>query len=122
MAPDYMTIYLQPECCAGDEGRLWCPDNIAECDEGVPWTEYTNAQNSTSWVSVKTRLPEESGIYIAGSSDPDRLPTTDLLDCIYRYNKEAKAGESKWQHSSGFYDNGITHWMEKPKPPVEDKS
>ena len=36
-------IYLQPECCADPQwNRLWCEDNIDDCDEGEPWVEYVN--------------------------------------------------------------------------------
>ena len=48
---DYTRIYLQPECCAGEEGRLWCQDDEpVTCPDGEKWTpyillsEYTTAQ------------------------------------------------------------------------------
>lgn len=38
---DYTKIYLQPECCAGEEGRLWCQDDEPEsCPDGEKWTPY----------------------------------------------------------------------------------
>lgn len=39
---DHTKIYLQPECCAGeDTGRLWCQDNEPEsCPDGEKWTSY----------------------------------------------------------------------------------
>lgn len=42
---DPKELYLQPECCAGDEtGRLWCQDpDPEECEDGVPWTRYVIA-------------------------------------------------------------------------------
>lgn len=38
---DPKVIYLQPACCAGDEGRLWCEDPDPEdCEDGLAWTRY----------------------------------------------------------------------------------
>lgn len=38
---DYTKIYLQPECCAGEEGRRWCQDDEPEsCPDGEKWTPY----------------------------------------------------------------------------------
>jgi hypothetical protein len=38
---DHPAIWLQPECCADGDGRMWCedPDPVA-CEGGVPWTCY----------------------------------------------------------------------------------
>lgn len=73
----------------------------------------------SEWIKCSDRLPEESGIYPACSTHPKRDYVEDWLDAFYYFNAEAKAGESKWQHSSGFYDNAITHWIPLPEPPTE---
>lgn len=70
----------------------------------------------SEWISVSERLPEKSGIYPACSTLPQRRPPDDWLDALCSYNAEAKKGESRWQHSSGFYDNAITHWLELQPP------
>ncbi len=69
------------------------------------------------WIDIKERLPEESGIYMTSSILDGREAPKDFIDSLCQFNAEAKEGESIWQHSSGFYDNGITHWMDIPKPP-----
>lgn len=69
------------------------------------------------WVSVRSRLPDKSGIYPACAATPDRSPPEDWADALCYYNAEAKEGHSKWQHSSGFFDNGITHWLPLPSAP-----
>ena len=64
------------------------------------------------WVDVNERLPDESGIYPALSTLGKRSPPKDWVDALCAFNKEAGEGESKWQHSSGWFDNGITHWLD----------
>ncbi|MCP3681818.1 MAG: DUF551 domain-containing protein [bacterium] len=71
------------------------------------------------WVSVDDRLPEESGIYLACSTKDGRSYPENIFEFMCAFDAEAKDGESKWQHSSGFYDNGITHWLNIPSPPKE---
>lgn len=71
-----------------------------------------------SWVKCTDRLPQASGVYPACAVGHGRRPPEDWVDALCRFNAEAKRGESKWQHSSGFYDNGITHWLELPGVPV----
>ena len=75
----------------------------------------------SEWVSVKTRLPDESGVYPACSIEETRRFPEDWIDALYRFNAEAKINENQWQHSSGFYDNGITHWMPLPEPPKDEQ-
>ena len=41
---EHQRIWLQPSCCAGDEGRLWCEDPDPEdCPHDCAWTEYVVA-------------------------------------------------------------------------------
>tara|TARA_R110000850_G_scaffold210086_1_gene336014 strand:+ start:30 stop:260 length:231 start_codon:yes stop_codon:yes gene_type:complete len=70
----------------------------------------------SEWISVNDSLPTESGLYPAFSTAKDRSPPKDWLDCFYSFDAEAEQNKSKWQHFSGLYDNGLTHWM--PLPPV----
>lgn len=71
----------------------------------------------SEWISVEDRLPPKTGVYPACSAREDRDAPSDWVDALCMFNAEAKPGESKWQHSSGFYDNGITHWIPLPAPP-----
>lgn len=70
-----------------------------------------------TWVSVEDRLPPKSGIYPACSVAPTRRPPDDWLDALCSYDADAKKRrETPWQHSSGFYDGAITHWLELTTP------
>ncbi len=40
MSEDLKEIYLQPDCCAGGEGREWADSDVWECEEGVAATRY----------------------------------------------------------------------------------
>jgi hypothetical protein len=44
---EFKQIFLQPECCVEDQdvGRMWCQDNINDCDEGNEWVEYLLASD-----------------------------------------------------------------------------
>jgi hypothetical protein len=44
---------------------------------------------------------------------------SDWIELLCMFDAKAKPGESKWQHSSGFYDNAITHWLPLPTPPAQ---
>lgn len=73
--------------------------------------------------------PEVSGLYVAGSnlysrnflargSVPDENTevlgdqTTRVGDNLYYFNAEAEEGSCKWQSILGFYDSGITHYLD----------
>ncbi len=70
----------------------------------------------TVWVRVGDRLPEESGVYPAYSTNKDRTPPKNWTDVLYGYDKDAGKGKCRWQHCLGFFDNGITHWLEFDPP------
>lgn len=40
------------------------------------------------------------------------------VESLYEFNADAAPGECKWQHGSGFYDNGLTHWLRLSAPEV----
>ena len=42
----HKVIWLQPACCEGDEGRLWCEDDVGPCECGKPWIKYILAEPS----------------------------------------------------------------------------
>ena len=74
---------------------------------------------SNEWISLDTNPPVSTGVYLGCSVLEGRSYPEDFFDALYHFNSEAIEGESKWQHSSGFYDNGLTHWMplKVPSPP-----
>lgn len=72
----------------------------------------------SKWISIKDRLPEKSGVYPACSMHPQRTyEASNWFEMLYQYDREAKQGETPWQHSSGFYDGAVTHWMDLPEAP-----
>lgn len=72
------------------------------------------------WISCEDRLPEKTGIYPACSMHPKRTyECENWIEMLYEFNKDAKKGETAWQHSSGFYDGAITHWLDIPGPPYK---
>ena len=74
----------------------------------------------SEWIACSERLPEVSGIYPACSMHPQRIyEASNWIELLCMFNAEAKIGESKWQHSSGFYDNAITHWLAIPAKPAQ---
>lgn len=73
--------------------------------------------------------PEVSGLYIAGSGmdrrdflfrgrTPDKntcvsgKQSTRVEDNLYYFDVDAEEGKRKWQSVSGFYDNGVTHYLD----------
>ena len=73
------------------------------------------------WVSVKDGLPTKSGLYITHSTNKDRdYSEASLEDRIcYFFLENVGTGKSLWQTAMGFYDNGITHWVEISSPKVD---
>lgn len=53
---DPKEIFLMPECCADNEGRLWSEhDAPIDCEDGNPWTRYVRAdeiERLTGLVSI----------------------------------------------------------------------
>jgi len=98
-------------------------DEMIEAAEVI--SQAIQALSCGGWISVEDRLPEESGVYPAISikrEDILGLPSKDWLGVFYGFEKDAGKGKCKWQHSSGFFDNGITHWLDLhaiPTPPTE---
>ena len=72
-----------------------------------------------NWIACADTLPQGSGLYPAMSNHPDRKPPEDWADALCYYDAKAKPNESSWQHSSGLYDNLITHWL--PLPDLMEK-
>lgn len=70
---------------------------------------YRNGYNAShrKWISVKDRLPSESGKYIVCSSK-DRWNKNNV------YQARWYAGHGWGQKDKG---EGITHWMPLPTPP-----
>lgn len=76
----------------------------------------------SNWIKCSEMLPEVSGVYPACSMHPQRTyEAENWIEMLYMFDKEAKKGETAWQHGSGFYDGAITHWMPLPSPPESEQ-
>jgi hypothetical protein len=46
---DPKVIYLQPKCCEDPSvGRLWCEDDVMDCEDGNSSTKYIKAGTMTA--------------------------------------------------------------------------
>lgn len=89
------------------------------------------------WISAEERLPEKTGMYIVWIHEPTDAEKDDWM-AEYNYGYvdllQYDAEQGLWQNEpyeaynahlefvdkvNGFY---ISHWMEKPMPPKEDKT
>lgn len=75
-------------------------DMINMFGSGITWAEE---HPKNPWISVKDRLPEESGwVFVAGGRNPYRA----LLYCAGLFYSDITLGT---------FDSGVTHWMPIPK-------
>lgn len=78
----------------------WCPDMaVSEI-----WHVIDKAQTVGGWISVKDRLPEKKGDYIAYTKDGIVWP--------YWF-------DDVWFDTLGYATDTVTHWMPLPEPPEE---
>ena len=91
--PDGMALPKEDVTPAGRAGQ--CP---APTDEAFG-----------RWISVKDRLPERNGIYLA--YDGEYIGTVEYEKC---------RPDSEWTDDyEGYLDLIVTHWMPLPEPPKE---
>ena len=67
-----------------------------------------------NWTSVKERLPERNGFYLAYT--PTGTKGFDDVILLYYWGKD------KWEDEEGMAPSeyyGITHWQPLPEPPGE---
>lgn len=83
--------------------------NVVDYDNGLTRGFKAGAEwqaKQSPWISVKDRLPEESGwVFVAGG----RYGYRDLFYCKGKFYSD---------FSLGTYDSSVTHWM--PIPWLED--
>lgn len=65
------------------------------------------------WISVKERLPEKRGIYLAHIVHHNCKNDSYWCVCVEYYNPE-----DGWTSLSDLYE--VTHWMPLPEPPKEE--
>lgn len=116
------------EPCPNGCGPLWPVTEREErvflsdmCDKYAAQNADLERQLSEARVEVKQagalvacseRLPASRGVYIAFSGKTGRSAPRDGVDALYEFNPDAGEGKCQWQHASGFYDNGVTHWLD----------
>ena len=132
---DYTKIYLQPECCAGEEGRLWCQDDEPEtCPDGVKWTPYILlSEYATAQDEIEALREENEQVRQAN------LHTMDVFEDMKAAKEKAEARVAelsnlceRLQHcAQGFYvDQGDYghmeaimkdyHWIMRASKPWRD--
>ena len=72
----------------------------------------------SKWIKMKDRKPTKSGLYVTHSTNSDRnYEGCDPEERIcYFFLENVGTGKSLFQTAMGFYDNGITHWLEVSSP------
>jgi hypothetical protein len=76
-------------------------------DEGKP--DWCPLKNADGWISVKDRMPEKNGDYLAYTRD----------GIVWPYYFTAISGV--WEDALGYSTDTVTHWMSLPEPPKEGK-
>lgn len=80
--------------------------NIHDATEQAYKNGYgAGKKDAVKWISVKERLPEESGEYLAYCGEYDGI-------CVLYY--EVLKTKGKWRTR---WKGDVTHWMELPEPP-----
>lgn len=81
------------------------------------------AMNDMNWISVKDRLPKESGCYLVNICDDDNGGIVLMAWFNANVNNiNIVNGFTGWQLLNEFYDftnqmrENITHWMPFPEP------
>jgi hypothetical protein len=85
---------------------------IAELSDFCPHCGAIMGDGSEPWISVKDRLPEESGIYLVFSNLGNRL----ILDYSARHKLFNSFDSYSTEQAKGFAI-AVTHWMPLPEPP-----
>ena len=89
-----------------EAGRLWSdmPDGEELSKELMK--AINHAPTVSGWVSVKDRMPEQNGDYLAYTRD----------GIVWPYFFMAGV----WEDALGNSTDTVTHWMPLPEPPEED--
>lgn len=80
-------------------------------DEYIADTLLDNGVTVQEWVSVKDRLPEESGMYIVTANDGHAQRVSFVLWQKRNRMWNLTGARSYWR---------VTHWQPMPQPPKED--
>lgn len=79
-----------------------------------------------TWISVKERLPEKNGEYLAYYHNgllEMRIGVVDYQWVDDKFAREACPKEGGYPHWYDYADETIvTHWMPLPEPPKEEKN
>lgn len=75
---------------------------------GLAWMLWSMEQQSTNWISVKDRLPEEEAYYLCMVKGHGVR--------IRRFSEWAKDTRKRFW-SNGSETKKVTHWMPLPEPP-----
>jgi len=80
------------------------------------------------WISVKDKLPDKEGLYLCFDGD-DNYYLGDYMLCGEYYQMDDEGNNRKILENnifmtgddSGDYKIEVTHWMELPEPPKDNR-
>jgi len=83
------------------------------------------------WTSVKDRMPEKPGRYLAVSDSPAGFPKLIRILMFVKdlhkvdpcnFREKHRPGWVEWDDEYGYYEyDAVTHWMPLPELPKEEK-
>tara|TARA_R110000772_G_scaffold16535_5_gene46829 strand:- start:3571 stop:3966 length:396 start_codon:yes stop_codon:yes gene_type:complete len=129
MNPDNIGVHVN-HCCSDHGckyGDMDCPVAYGDAVQKYPCescafdAEEDGLLSQRFWVAISNRPPPESGIYAAMSTHKDRTVEKRAQLMYYGYDADAGKNKCKWQHISGFFDNGLTHWLDLKAIPTPEK-
>lgn len=113
------------ECCAEITGCAKCPYRGEKCaltvsSDTLAYIQQLEAQ-IRKWISVKERLPEKSGVFLAGFVTEDGDEFYHVANVAYSH-RHKRFNANDWENEEdvakmNYYPD---YWMPMPEPPKED--
>lgn len=121
-----LTMGIKFEDCIsyGADGLVWLEADGSVYEFPVIIKNITKS-DSSGWISVDDKLPDLDGITPYSTSDMMLVCTeTKFVSIGYLRVESDTNGDTYtyWLNSNDErFESKVTHWMEKPQPPVGDK-
>ena len=111
--PDYISRKSAIDACF--DGWNLEPKDCAINIQQLPAADVAERPR---WISVKERLPDESGNYLTAFGDGTAMAVNEFMHPRGWLTEEGRKANpnGKW------YWGGVTHWMPLPAPPEEKRT